>query len=55
MIKIEMDPEEFENILIAAVEKATKEMSDKISNIENVLTTKTRTIKDGKTFIKTSI
>jgi hypothetical protein len=55
MIKIEMDPDEFENIITQAVEKATKEMSDKISNIENALTTKTRVIKDGKSLIKTSI
>lgn len=50
-----MGSEELEQIIIQAVEKATKEMSDKINNIESALTTKTRVIKDGKTLIKSSI
>ena len=47
--------EELESIITAAVEKATKGMSEKIDNIESALLTKTKVIKDGKLVIKKSI
>jgi hypothetical protein len=55
MVKIEMDPDDLERMIIEAVEKATQEMATEISATLEQVSSRKRVIENGQSVIKRSL